>query len=104
MLDDHDGVTGVGEGPDDRDQAIDVARMQSDTGLIEDEEGVDERGAEAAREVDALHLSAGKRLGGPVEGEVADAHLLEVAQSGEDRLERERSTPDVPGRCAVVIY
>ena len=41
-------VAGVSERPDDGDQPIDVARMQADTGFIEDEERVDQRGAEAA--------------------------------------------------------
>ena len=40
VLDDNDGVTGVGERTDDRDQAVDVAWVQADAGLIEDEERI----------------------------------------------------------------
>jgi hypothetical protein len=61
VLDDDDRVAGVGQRPDDADQAVDVARVQADAGLVEDEERVDERGAEAAGEVDALDLAAGER-------------------------------------------
>ena len=43
---DHDhGVAGVHQGADDPQQAIDVARVQADGGLVEDEQGVGERGA-----------------------------------------------------------
>ena len=86
VFDDDDGVAGVGERTDDRDEPVDVARVQADAGLIEDEERVDERGAEAAREVDALHLAAGERFRRAVEREIAEADLLEVAQAGDDRV------------------
>ena len=41
VLDDDDGVSGVGERANDRDEAVDVARVQADAGFIEDEERVD---------------------------------------------------------------
>ena len=58
--------------------------MQAHAGLVEDEKRVDERGAEAGGEIDALDLTAGKRLRRAVEREVAKADLFEVAQTGED--------------------
>jgi hypothetical protein len=86
VLDDDHGVAGVGERADDADEPVDVARMQADARLVEDEERVDERRAEAGGEVDALHFAAGERARGAVEGEVAEADLLQVAEAGQHRF------------------
>ncbi len=86
VLDDDDGVSGAGEGADDFDEAVDVARVQADGGLVEDEERVDERGAEAGGQAHAHGLAAGERLAGAVEGEVAEADLGQITQAGEDGL------------------
>src|SRR5690606_9346516 len=86
VLDDDHGVTGVGEGADDTDQAVDVAGVKADAGFVEDEERVDERSAEAGREIDALDLTAGKRAGLALEREIAETDLLEVAEAGDDRV------------------
>ncbi len=76
----------AGQRADDRDQPVDVARVQPDARLVQDEEGVDERRAEARGEVDALDLAAGERPRGPVEREVAEPDLLQVAQARDDRV------------------
>ena len=44
-------------------QLADVARMQSDAGLVHDEECVHKRCAKTGREVDALDFSAAQRPG-----------------------------------------
>ena len=88
VLDDDDGVAGIGQGADDRDESLDVPRVQADAGFVEDEERVDERSAEAAGEVDALDFAAGKGFGLTVEREVAEADLLKVTETGEDRNKR----------------
>ena len=64
--------------------AVHVARVQPDAGLIEHEHGVDQRGAQRGGEVDALHLAARQRAALPVEREVADAHVAQVLQAGAD--------------------
>ena len=46
VLDDDDRVAGVGQRPDDPDQPVDVARVEPDARLVQDEERVDERGPE----------------------------------------------------------
>jgi hypothetical protein len=86
MLDDHHGVAGIGERADDGDQAVDVARVQADARLVEHEERVHERGAEAGGEVHALDLAAGQGAGGTVEREVAQADLSQVAEARDDRI------------------
>ena len=42
----------------DADDAIHVARVQSDRGFVQDEQCVDQRGSQRRGQVDALHLSA----------------------------------------------
>src|SRR5687768_15430446 len=67
LYDDHC-VACVRERADDCNQTINVARVKTDTRLVEHEQGIDKRRAEAAREIHALHLAAGERLRLAVEG------------------------------------
>ena len=84
VLDDDDGVAGVGQRADDAEQPVDVARVQPNRGLVEDKEGVDQRSAEAGGEVDPLDFAAGKGARGAVERQVTEADLLEVAEPRDD--------------------
>ena len=86
VLDDDDRVAGGGERADDADEAVDVARVQADAGLVEHEQRVDQRRAEAGGEIDALNLAAAQRARGAVQREVAEADLLEVAQARDDGI------------------
>jgi hypothetical protein len=63
--------------------------VQADAGLVEDEERVHQRGAEAGGEVNALNLAAGEGFGAAVEREVAEADLLQVTEARADRIEGE---------------
>ena len=91
VLDDDEGVSLIAEAVHDADKAVDVAGVEADGGLVEDEKGAGEGGSEAGGEIDALDLAAGEGAGGAVEGEVAEADLVEVAEAGgnfrEDELE-----------------
>ena len=78
VFDDDDGVASIGERADDRDETMNVAWVEADAGFIEDEERVDEGGAEAGGEIDALDFAAGERFRLAVEGEVGEADLSEV--------------------------
>ena len=69
--------------------AADVARVQADARLVEDEQGVDQRGAERGGEVDALHLAAAERARLAVEREVAEPDVDQVAQPGADLAEQQ---------------
>ena len=84
MLDDEEGVALVAEAAEDFDEARGVARVKAHAGFVEDEEGVDERGAEAGGEVDALDFAAGERAGRAVEREVTEADAAEVGHAGGD--------------------
>ena len=92
VLDDDQRVAGVAQAVHRLDDPAHVARVQADRRLVEDEQGVDERGAERGRQVDALHLAARERAALAVEREVADADVAEVAQPRphfvEEELER----------------
>ena len=58
--------------------------MQADAGLIEHEERVHERRAEARREIHALHFATAQCPRRAVEREVAEADFVEVAEAGGD--------------------
>ena len=98
VLDDDDGVAGVRQGADDAEEPVDVPRVQADGGLVEDEERVDQRGAEARGEVDALDFAAGEGAGGPVERQVAQPHLFKVAEAGDNGVVGERGAVGLMGR------
>ena len=84
VLDHHQRIAGVAQPLHDGDDAVHVARVQADGGLIEDEERVDQRGAQCGGEVDALHFAAGERARLAVEREVVQAHVAQEAQPGAD--------------------
>ena len=63
VLDDEEGVALVAEAVHDVDEASDVARVEADAGFVEDEERVDQGGAEAGGEVDALDFAAARACG-----------------------------------------
>src|SRR5581483_715050 len=61
-------------------QALRVARVESDRRLVEDVERVDQRGAECGRQVHALELAARERPRLPVERQVLEPDLHQVAE------------------------
>ncbi len=86
VFDHDDGIARVGERTDDADEAVDVARVQADARLVEDKEGVPERGAQAAGEVDALNFTAAQRARTAVEREITEANLSPgKRQAGQNR-------------------
>ena len=84
VLDDDQRVAGVAQPLHHGDDAAHVARMQADRRLVEDEQGVDERGAERGRQVDALDFTPGERARLAIERQVADAHVGEKAKARAD--------------------
>jgi hypothetical protein len=84
VLDHHERIARVAQALHHVDHAAHVARMQADGGLVEDEERIDERGAERRGEVDALHFAARERARLAIEREVAQSHLPQVAQARTD--------------------
>ncbi len=66
--------------------AVHVARVQADAGLVQHEQCVHQRGAQRRGQVDALHLAARERAALPVQREVADAHVAQVLQARGDFL------------------
>ena len=68
-------------------QALVVALVQADRGLIEDVHDADQAGADLAGEPDALRLAARERLGAAVERQVVEADVGEEAQALGDLLD-----------------
>ena len=89
MFDDEQRIAGIAQALHDRDYAAHIARMQSDGGLVEHEERVDERGAQSGRQINALHLAAGERARLPVEREIAQAHVDEVVKAAADLTQQQ---------------
>ena len=78
---DHDhGVAEVPQPLERVDQLLVVALVEPDRGLVEDVEDAHERRADLGREPDPLRLTAGERVGRPLERQVADPDAVEEPQ------------------------
>src|SRR3981081_288081 len=84
VLDPEQRIASVAQPLHDADDSLHVARVQADGGLIEDEQRVDERGAERGGEIDPLHLPARERARLTIEREVAEPHVHQVAEASAD--------------------
>ena len=89
VLDHHQRVAGVAQPVHCQDDAVHVARVQADARLVEHEQGVDQRGAQRRREVDALHLAAAERAALPVERQITQADIAQVAKSRANFVEQQ---------------
>ncbi len=86
MLHDEDGVAAIAQPFHHADQLAHVARVESDAWLIEHEERVDERIAEAGGEIDPLDFAAAEGPRGAVQREVAKADFQQVGEADEDAI------------------
>ena len=89
VFDHHQGVARVAQALHGFGDATHVARVQANAGLIEHKQGVDQGGAQGGGEVDALHLAAAQAAALPVQREVANAHIAQVAQAGADLAQQQ---------------
>ena len=89
VLDHHQGVAGIAQPVHGLHDAVHVARMQADAGLVQHEQGVHQRGAERGGEVDALHLATAEGAALAVQREVAQAHVAQVADAGAHLVEQQ---------------
>jgi hypothetical protein len=87
MLDDEHGVAEIAQALEGDEQAIIVALVEADRGLVEDVEDAGQAGADLAGEADALALAAGQGAGGAVEVEIIEADIVEEAEPLVDLLE-----------------
>ena len=84
MLHHHQGVARIAQAVHGLDDALHIFRVQPNAGLVQHKQGVDQRSSQRRSEVDALHLATRKGAALPVEREVTNAHVIEVAQAGGD--------------------
>jgi len=89
MLHHHQRVARIAQALHGHDDAVHVARVQADAGFVQYEQGVDQRGAQCCGQVDALDFAAAQGAALAVQGEVADADVAQVLQSGADFFEQE---------------
>ena len=77
-------------------QALIIALVQSDGGLVEDVHDAHEAGSDLACEADALRLSAGQRVGAAVEREITESDIrqkTEAVGNFLDDLDRDFTAP-----------
>ena len=84
VLDDEDGVAEVAEVFEGLDEALVVALVEADGGLVEDVEHAAEARADLGGEADALAFAAGERGGVAVEGEIVEADGAEEFEALDD--------------------
>ena len=84
VLDDEDGVAEVAEVFEGLEEALVVALVEADGGLVEHVEDAAEAGADLRGEADALAFAAGEGGGGAVEREVVEADGVEEFEALDD--------------------
>ena len=84
VLDDEDGVAEVAQVFERGDEALIVALVQADGGLVEHVEDAAQPRADLRGEADALAFAAGERGGGAVEREVVEADGVEEFEALDD--------------------
>ena len=89
VLHHHQRVAGVAQALHGHDDAVHVARVQANAGLVQHKQGVDQRGAQGRGEVDALHLAAAQSAALAVEREIANADIAQVFEAGGDFFKEE---------------
>ncbi len=87
MLDDDDGVADVAQVLERAEQALVVALVEADGGLVEDVEHAGEAGADLAGQPDALALAARQRARGAGKRQIIQADIDEKVQPLADLLE-----------------
>ena len=87
VLDDDDGVAHVAQALEGLEQLLVVPRMEADGRLVEDVEDAHQSGADLAGEADALRLAPREGVGAAVQGQVAEADLVEQVEASADLLE-----------------
>ncbi|PYK98817.1 MAG: hypothetical protein DME19_11075 [Verrucomicrobia bacterium] len=87
---DHDhGVSQVAELPQNPDQSARVTRMQTDAGLIEHIERVNQARAQAGGQVHAFGFAAGQRARRAIEHEITEADLDQVSEARSDFVQNQ---------------
>ena len=95
VFDDQHRVAEVTQTLERHDQLVVVALMQADRGLVEDVEHADQRRPDLGRQADALRLPARQRRRCAFHAEVADADVLQEAESLLDLAQDQLRDPPI---------
>jgi hypothetical protein len=87
VLDDENGVAEVAKGFEDVDEALCVARVETNGRLVENVERANEVGAKRRGELNPLGFAAGKSGGEAIESEIVEADFVEELQTGANFIE-----------------
>ena len=92
----HDqGVAQVAQFGEGGQEAVVVALVQADAGLVEHVEHAGEAGTDLGGQADPLGLAAGEGHGGPVEAQVVEAHVEQEAQAHADLAQHQVTDLDL---------
>ena len=87
VLDDDQRVADVAQRDQRADQLVVVALVQPDRRLVEDVEDAHQLAADLRRKADALRLTAGKRRGAAIDGEVVEPDVVQETEALLDLLD-----------------
>ena len=85
----HQGVTCVTQAQHGLCDAVHVTRVQTNAGLVQHKQGIDQRCAQCRGQVDALHLAAAQGAALPVQAQIADANIAQVFQARADFIQQQ---------------
>ena len=84
VLHHHQRIAGVAQSQHGPCNAMHVARVQANAGLVQHKQRVDQRGAQRSSEVDTLHLTARQGAALAVQAQVTNAHVAQVFEARGD--------------------
>ena len=89
MLHHHQRVASIAQALHGHNDAVHVARVQANAGLVEHKQGIDQRGAQGGGQVDALHFAAAQGTALAVQRQVTNADIAQVPEPCGDLVEQQ---------------
>ena len=84
MLHHHQGVACIHQPPHGLGDAVHIARMQADGGLVQHKQRVDQRCTQSRCQIDALHFTTRQSAALPIQRQVANSDIAQVFEPGVD--------------------
>jgi len=78
VLHHHQRVARIAQALHGHNDAVHIARMQPNAGLVQYKQGVDQRSAERRRQVDTLHFASAEGSALAIKCEVTNTHVTQV--------------------------
>ena len=88
VFDHHQGIACIAQAKHGFDDAAHIARVQANAGLVQHEQGIDQRRAQRGGEVDPLNLAARQGAALTIQGQVANADVAQILEPGADLFKK----------------